>query len=259
MPADTSPEPGSFVDLVRGIRNKEQWARYDSINIGPGARDEDPAWFDNWDQVSRAQQIILFNDSRDNVNKAYSNTSEREDWAQLIYGMWAEFLAPVSDLRELTNEFDQAFARWWTSEVPRSTFLEVSLQDTDNVLKIPATYAPAGHGPTELRVDGASAPTLNPGNNGSAGAPGPNSWLWPLPLGIPAVKKINVQLTVARRIFQQLRGITNAPGYTQWAVQDPDDPMNTIIIPVPNRFTIRVGFLGPRFTQLRGAYSQGTT
>lgn len=256
MAGEGQPEPGSFVEVVRGMRNKEAWARYDAIAIGPGARAEDPGWFDSWDQLANANQIILFNSARDNVNPAWNNlTGPQEDFAQLLYGMWAEFLAPTSDLRELTNPFDLSFARWWTTEVPRSTYLEVEVTGVDTVLKIPANYAPSGHGTTELRVDGAGAPTLNPGNNGSPQVG--QCWMWTMPLGIPATKKVQVKLEIDARIFRPLVGITNAPAFTQFAVQDPNNPLNTILIPIANRFVIRIGFIGPRFVQLRGASSQG--
>lgn len=255
---ESNPEPNSFVDIIRGIRNKEQWLRYDSIQVGPGAKAEDPGWFDSWAGISAAQQLTLFSNARENVNKAFSNTGgPTEDYAQVMYGLQAEFLAPPMDLRQLSNPFDQDMARWWTSEVPRSTFLTVKVQGTDNVLQIPATHAPAGHGPTELRTDGATAPTLNPGNSG--GAAWREAWMWPMPLGIPATKKVQVELQLDRRIFQALRNITNAPGHTVWPVTDPANPLNTILLNIPNRFSIRLGFLGPRFTQLRGAYSQGET
>lgn len=246
-----------FIDAARKLRNKEQWLRYDAIQIGPGARAEDPGWFNSWADFATAEQVQLFGGTRNNVNKAYSTSADREDWAQLVYGMYAEFLCPVMDSRQLSNPFDLDIARWWTSEVPRSTYLTINLQDTDNILRIPASHAPAGHGPTEVRTDGASAPTLNPGNSGS-----PlwrECWQWPVPIGVPAVKRIQCSLVFDRRIFQRLAGLTNAPGFTVWAAQDPNNPFNIIIINVPNRFTVRVGFLGPRFVQLRGAASQGET
>lgn len=251
-------EPASFVDLARGIRNKEQWARYDSVVIGPGARNEDGGWFDNWQQFAAVEdEIKLFAKARQNANPAYSNTSEREDWAQLVYGMWAEFLAPVSDSRQLTNNLDLDLARWWTNEVPRGLFMSVKMQDTDQVLAIPGSYAPAGHGATELRVDGASAPTVSPGNSGSSAVG--QCWQWPLPLGVPALKRIQVGLRFDKRIFQRISFASNAPGFTTWVAPDPNNPFGNIITNIPNRFILRVGFFGPRFVQLRGAASQGST
>jgi hypothetical protein len=255
--AEGSAESPSFVDIVRKTRNKEQWARYDALVIGPGAKDEDPKWFNSWADFAAAEDLTFFTTEKGG-NKAWSNASgEREDWAQLIYGMWAEFIAPVSDLRELTNPFDQTFAKWWTTEVPRSTYLTVEVNDTDNVLKIPAIYAPSGHGTTELRVDGAAAPTMNPGQTGTPQFR--EAWQWPIPLGIPAVKKIRVTLQPDKRIFSRLTGFTNAPGFTVMTTIDPNNPMNQIVANFPNRFAIRVGFIGPRFVQLRGARSQGET
>jgi hypothetical protein len=246
-----------FVDVAQKLRNREQWLRYDSVQIGPGARGEDPGWYDSWAQFAQAEQVELFSGARQGVNKAWSNSSEREDYAQLIYGMYAEFTAPVCDLRQLTNPLDQDLARWWTSEIPRGTYLTVQLQDTDNILRIPATYAPAGHGPTEVRTDGAAAPTLNPGNSGAA--QWRECWQWPIPIGVPAVKRVQCTLKFDRRIFQRLQFITNAPGFTVWTAINPLDPQQTLVIPIQNRFSVRVGFLGPRYVQLRGAASQGAT
>lgn len=251
-------EPASYIDIARGIRNKEQWARYDSVVIGPGARDEDPGWFNNWTEFAAVQdEIKLFAGARKNANPAYSNSGDREDWAQLVYGMWAEFLCPVSDSRQLTNPLDLDLARWWTTEVPRGLYLTVKLQDTDQILSIPATYAPSGHGGTELRVDGASAPTVSPGNNGSAQVG--QCWQWPIPIGVPAVKRIQVGLKFDRRIFSRIAFASNAPGFTTWVAPDPGNPFGFIITNIPNRFVMRVGLFGPRFVQLRGAYSQGQT
>ena len=251
-----SADEGSFIDIARGVRNKEQWARYDSILIGPGARSEDAGWFDNWAQLTEAENLTLFAKDRTGANKAFCNTGEREDFAQTIYGLWGEWFAPATERSALTNTMDQWFARWWCGEIPRGTFLSVSLSGQDDILRIPATYAPAGHGVTEQRVDGAATPTLNPGTNG--GALWKENWLWPIPLGIPALKKIQIQLKMEKRIFNVLRGITNAPGHTQYNVPDPAGAGFTTLT-FPNRFGVRFGFLGPRYAQLRGAYSQGET
>jgi hypothetical protein len=247
----------SIQEMVLKIRNKEQWIRYDSIVIGQGARAEDSGWFNNWDDLAGAENLQLFGAGRSNVNRAWCNTSDREDWAQLVYGMYCEFIAPTSDLARLTNAFDFDFASWFTTEVPRSTYLTVNIASQDNILQIPASYAPSGHGTTELRIDGASSPSINPGQVGIAGVR--ELWTWPVPLGIPAVKKINVTLKIDKRVFNPLVGLTNAPGSTVFATVDPLNPLNTILRSIPNRFVIRVGLIGPRFAQLRGAYSQGTT
>lgn len=251
------PGTAALVDFVLKMRNRENWVRVDSLVIGQGARQEDQGWFNNWSDFAGAENLLLFGSNRPNVNKAWSNTSDREDWAQLVYGMWVEFIAPTSDLRRLSNAFDYDFASWWTTEVPRSTYLTVSMASQDNILQIPANYAPAGHGTTELRVDGSAAPTINPGTVGTA-ATG-QAFLWPTPLGVPALKKITVQLRVDKRVFNPLVGLTNAPGFTTFPTVDPANPLNTILRTIANRFVIRVGLFGPRFAQLRGAYSQGST
>jgi hypothetical protein len=250
-------EGGTISDVsgIRKIRSKEQWTRVDSILIGPGAASEDNGWFNSWSDLAAAEQLTLFAGPRPNAPQAWCNTSEREDWAQLIYGMWVEFIAPTSELRFLTNSFDYDFASWWTTEVPRSTSLTVNLSDQDNMLRIPATYAPSGHGTTEMRQFGAASPSINPGQVGIASFR--ECWQWPVPLGVPAVKRINVTLKLDRRVFAPLQGLTNAPGSTTFPTTDPNNPLNVIMRTVPNRFAIRCGLLGPRFVQLRGALSQG--
>ena len=250
-------EPDSITDMVMKIRNKENWVRYDSICIGPGSTKEDTGWFENWSDFSAVKKIKLFERGRPTANSALCNTTDREDWAQLIYGMWIEWLAPVSDLRRLTEAFDFDFASWWTTEVVRTTFVTVTLANQDTVLQIPASFAPAGHGTTELRVDGAAAPTINPGVSGVASVG--QAYLWPTPLGVPATKRVGVQLEFDSRIFGALAGLTNAPGSTVYATPDPLNPLNTILRTIRNRFIIRVGLFGPRFAQLRGAYSQGSS
>jgi hypothetical protein len=252
-------EGGQISDVagIRKIRNKEQWTRVDSICIGPGAQDQDGGWFNNWSDLAAAEQLVLFARPRPNAPGAYCNTSEREDWAQLVYGMWVEWIAPTSELRYLTSAFDYDFAAWFTTEVPRSTYLTVNLADQDNMLRVPANYAPAGHGTTELRQFGTSSPAISPGQVGVAAFR--ECWQWPVPLGVPALKRINVTLKFDRRVFAPLTGLTNAPGSTVFPTVDPDNPLGIILRSIANRFVIRVGLLGPRFVQLRGAYSQGDT
>jgi hypothetical protein len=84
-------------------------------------------------------------------------------------------------------------------------------------------------------------------------------WQWPIPIGVPAVKRIQFTLKFDRRVFNRLQLITNAPGFTVWTVPNPLDPQQTLVIPIQNRFSVRVSFLGPRYVQLRGAASQGAT
>jgi len=251
---DTPPGATSVLDMVMSMRNKEVWTRYDSILIGPGARDEDRGWFNDWSQFAGTNKIKLFAAPRPNTDVAWCNTSDREDWAQLVYMMNIEFIAPGGDLRRLSNAFDFDFASWWLTEVPRSTYCEVQLVSADQILSIPANFAPAGHGTTEARIDGSASPSIGPGTVGTANVG--QGYVWTTPLGIPRGKRISVNLEFEQRIFHPLLGLTNAPGFTDFATVDPANPLNTIVRRIPNRFGIRVSLNGPRFAQLRGAYSQ---
>ena len=84
------------VEEVRGLRSKEQWLRYDSVVIGPGAREVDPTWFNTWAQFADAESIRFNAGNRSgNVGLGYTNqTSEREDFAQDIYQTGIEFFSP---------------------------------------------------------------------------------------------------------------------------------------------------------------------
>lgn len=239
--------PNAVAELRR-TRSREQWSRFDSVIIGPGAARLSRGFFDNWVDFAAAEQLQWFSGRDTGAGNAYTNQlTERTDWAQDLYQTRIEFITPVgmADLETEANDGDVT-PILFAHELPNALAMAVTLAESDNIAKAPASHFPAGFGPAYPVVSGAAAPTVIPGTNGEPSIG--NSWKWPEPITLAAKAKLTVAGTIDqpyRQMFANLPG----PGFRNIAIAGGG------VFAMPNWYIIRVSFDGPRYLQLRGARS----
>lgn len=245
---------------VRALRSKEQWLRYDSVVIGPGARATDPSWFDTWAQFADADSILFNGGKRSaNVGLAYTNqTSEAEDFAQDVYQSGVEWIAPVGILDLETDPLDALLMPLvFTQELPNRTSFRVTMADTDTVSVLPGIHLPAGVGTTSSATDDSSSDVTVPGHTGTADVR--NTWNWPEPIKIPAKGQFSVRMRIDQPWKRCLLSLINSPGNKNIPITPL--PAGASQLPVveevlcPNWYIIRLWHRGPRYVQLRGARS----
>ena len=250
----------STEEAVRQLRSREQWVRYDSIVIGPGANNINPKWFNDFASFADADSLVWFDGSHTKSDGiAYSNLSgDTEDWAQLVYQTGIEFIAPLglNGFDSSTQEGGGFVQNEFVSELPRRMAFNFSVGDTDQVLLVPGTYVPGGAGSSGQY--GQNAGTLT-STAGQQGQPDPRIvWKWPEPLKLPAKSKITVSARIDKPIKSWLQSIpAGIPGSKAIDFVVPGAGASTVTVPttLDNWYVIRVWHRGPRYVQLRGARS----
>lgn len=263
--SDKGPEtkgPRGFVpqDLAAAIRRTraaEQWERYDTIVVGPGATTLTRGWFESFATLSQADKLTWFSGREANIGDAYTNQrTERYDFAQDLYQFGAEFYAPTGFAEYERSTEAQFLVDLWTKELPQRLAFNVKIADVDNVLTIPGAHAPAGVGRTGAFSNDSPAPMFD---GGTMGVPHiSNSWKWPEPLMIPAKGLITVSARIDDPLRSFLREFTSYPGFKTVPVASaPSGGTLSAVRAVnyPNWFMIRLFLRGPRYVQLRGARS----
>lgn len=249
-----------LAQMMQDARNREQWLRYDSIVIGPGAKDVNAGWFNNFQEFANADNLTWFTAARNgDVGLAYTNISgTQEDFAQRIYQSGVEFIAPIA-----TANFDDAAAEgsgilqsMFVAELSKRMDFRFRIQDTDNVVIAPGIHLPGATGIEGQygAIQGALA--ANAGHTGSARVE--NSWKWPDPLALPAKSKITVSASIAKPIKEWLQQLDNLPASKSIPVPDGTDADGNPefkFASMRNWYVIRVWHRGPRYVQFRGTYS----
>jgi hypothetical protein len=232
----------------RNARVAEPWTRYDTVVIGQGAQDVDRGWFNTWADFANASKISWFVGRSSGVGDSYCNTPDaRTDFAQDIYQTNVEFLCPPG-LGEFGQDvLDQGLAQlFFTYQLPTEMPLRTKLAGTDEVSLLPANHMPSGFGVAGTVVDGAAAPTVLPGSQGTPHVT--NNWAWPDPILLAAKSLISVEAVLDRQsrgLFAALPGpgVINVPTGEGTFYQ------------YPCWYKIRISMRGPRYVQLRGARS----
>jgi hypothetical protein len=233
---------------LRKTRSREQWSRFDSIIIGPGAANLSRGFFNNWVDFANADGLQWFSGRDTGAGPTATNQyTERADWAQDLYQTRIEFITPtgMADLETEANDGDIT-PLLFAHELPNSLAMSIILAESDNIAKAPASHFPAGLGPAYPVVSGAAAPTVIGGTNGEPSIG--NSWKWPEPITLAAQSKLTVQGSIdqpLRQLFANLPG----PGFRRVPTAGGS------FYDLPNWYQIRVSFDGPRYLQLRGARS----
>lgn len=247
-----------FAEEVRRTRVAEQWERYDSIVIGPGAKAVDTGWFNTWAEFGAASELVWFTKRDSAVGESYTNQStERTDWAQDIYQTGIEFLAPTGLGDRERDVLDQVIMpNLFIRHLPTLMPFRVKLADADEIALAPGNHYPPGYGVTGTEASQAPAPLFVGGNVGEAHVS--NTWKWPEPVMVPAQGRIAVRARIDEPIVTLLRQLTACPGFKQippCPLFPPGGSIPNPPIAYPNWYVIKVFHRGPRYLQLRGARS----
>lgn len=240
---------------VRSLRAEEQWERYDTICIGPGARDVNGSWFDNLADFAEADSLVWNDGTRTRqVGLAYCNQSgDTEDWAQKVYQSGIDFEAPTGILgAEAAAIEGGALQQIFMRDLPEMMAFSIVVQDTDTMLEVPGGHMPSAAGVSGQSMNGAGFLIADAGQRGTGDLR--NTWSWPNPLELPAKSKIRVQARIDRPIREFLRQLDTVPTTKTLVVPD---GTGTKTVTYRNWYRIRVWHRGPRFVQLRGARSSG--
>lgn len=240
--------PPGAAQNIRKMRSAEMWTRYDTIVIGDGAANRSRGWFNNWTDFANADQLEWFSGRDTAAGPAYTNqNTERTDWAQDLYQTRIEFITPPG-LSDLETEANDALVTpaLFTQMFPNLINIKVVLADSDEIMRAPAAFYPAGLGPAYGSVSAAGSPTTFGATNGEPHVS--NNFPWPDPIMLAAKAK----LTVRGSIDAPLRGLlAQMPGPGNKQVSIGGGAFATM----PNWYGIRISFWGPRYLQIRGARS----
>jgi hypothetical protein len=225
--------------IIRVLKDREQFERYDTVMIGEGQSAISKGYFDTFQAAGKT--------THSNVDLAYTNqTSDRYDYAQDLYTCEMEFLAPT-----MIEEFEEDAAstlyatQMWTQQCPQHLGMNVLLADADIIAQSPASTFLAGKGSAGAFATDSAGGIYSGGTNGTP-AKG-NGWSWPEPIMVTA----KANLTVKGWSSQWLRDALSQmppPG----AKLIPDGSGGRVR--VPNLYGIRITFRGPRYLQLRGTH-----
>lgn len=233
----------------RGVRAREQWERIDSVVTGIGASNVQ-GWFETFQAMAAAEKLVWFAGRDPNVGSAYTNQdSERTDWAQDLYDISMQFIAPpgVGDLE--TNANDALVSQVLWHQLMSVLSLRIVLSESDEIAKAPADHFPAGFGTSyPLFADQSSSFSFF-GNNGEPIVG--NTWKFPVPIMLASKSRITIEGRIDRPLKNTLAGISG-PGYKN--IPTGFAPPNNFILQ-PNWFAIKATIRGPRYLQLRGARS----
>lgn len=242
--------PQDIKEAIMRARNREQWLRFDSIVIGPGATTATPTWYENFAAFADATELTWFTSTRDRqAGPAYVNSSSggKENFGQMIYQSGIEFYYPPGILNAERQAFDANYGpEFFLQELPRRMKFDIKLQDTDNILNLPGIHMPAGVGVSGMNASAAGALHNIAGQTGDGSLRA--TWNWPDPIPVPSNMQISVTALIDRPLRKFLQALTTVPATKEI-------PVNGVSVPYPNWAFIRIWHRGPRLVQLRGAYS----
>lgn len=233
---------------LRGARAREQWERVDSIVIGEGATNTSRGWFNTWQDFASADKLQWFSGRDSNVGASYTNQDgERTDWAQDIYDISVQFIAPpgVGDLE--TDANDVLNTQMLYGMLMNQLSLKVILSESDSIANAPADHFPAGFGISYPLQSSQATPVTVLGNNGEPVVG--NTWKFPTPIMLAAKSRITVEGRIDNPVKSTFRAI-GGPG----AKLIPTGVQGQFVRH-PNYYTIKITCRGPRYLQLRGARS----
>lgn len=235
-------------DAFRAARSKEQYERYDTVCVYDGAESVTKGWFNSFARFAQGTKITWFASRDANIDLAYSNsTSERLDQAQDIYAVQIAFECDTHQAQfvDLSVQ-NQAAVTWWTQEVPKYMAFTVQLSDADILAQATGDRFMAGAGNVGGYAQDTGAAYVNGGNNGNADRQ--NGYCFPDPILCAAQAKLVVIGTLASPMREALQNLPG-PGYVEVPKGD------GTYVRKPIQYAIKVTMRGPRYLQLRGAYS----
>lgn len=234
----------------RQARAREQWERFDSIVVGPTAVQQSQGWFENWNDFAAANRLSWFAGRSSNVGPAYSNQdSERTDWAQDVYDISFEMIAPpgIGDLE--TDSNDALYTQVLFGQLTDALSLRVVLSESDEIAKAPASHFPGGFGISYPLIASQGTSYAAKGNNGEPIVG--NTWKFPVPIMLAAKSRITIEGQIDAPLRQTFAAISG-PGSK---VIPTGKPAPGDFHTQPNWYVMRATIRGPRYLQLRGARS----
>lgn len=241
--------PHAEAASLRKTRAREQWERVDSIVIGENATNTSRGWFNSWVDFANADRLQWFSGRDSNVGASYTNQDgERTDWAQDIYDISCQFIAPpgIGDLE--TDANDALITPLMFQKLASIMSLKVILSESDQIANAPADHFPSGFGTSYPLVAAAATTVTLKGNNGEPIVS--NTWHFPVPIMLAAKSRITIEGRIDlpdRAMWAALAG----PGAKNVPTSNPASPFHLM----PNWYTIKLTARGPRYLQLRGARS----
>lgn len=226
---------------------RQPYLKYDSVLIGPQAKDLDTGYYNDWTSLARSGTLRWFTDRTGGVpNWASSQQTDRSDWAFEVYQAGIEFYAPSVNALFNSNVTDLYMPEIFTTQLAQQMDFEWKIADVDYVLKVPGVHAPAGVGPSGIVYDSSPAGVVMGANNGEPIVS--NSWKFPDPLRISTRTTISVESRIEQPLNQLFSGISG-PGFKSYPNGDPAGTS----IRMPNYYWIRVWLRGARYIENIGA------
>lgn len=255
-PDDDDPEALPF---DRDERASEPWLIYDSVCIGPGARDLVSTWFNTWSEFGRqVSNLSWFKAARQGVPTWASNvTGEREDFSLFFFQFGCEIWAPPTGDGLITNPLDAFFMPGeWARLITQFMQLRLKMANTDIVLEFPAAHAPGAVGVDGQRTDGAATPAVVPPSNGQLLVS--NSWHFPEERAIPRQGSFEVigEIGEPASAFFRALPATAGPGTKGVFIPNPNPAEPPTILEFPMWYILRTWFRGKRHAQIRGNYQK---
>lgn len=241
--------PNQLADEIRKTRAAEPWTVFDTVCIGPGCRLIDPGWFNNWNEFARAQRVIWFRNRAPSVDQAYTNKGfDKLDYAYDIHLIRCEFYAPPGLADSDSVGMDaQSMPLLFATEFPNRMSAEVVLMQTDPVLIVPFSHMPSGIGTTWTQLAAPPAPTTLAGTQGHPSVG--NGYIIPGGLMMAANSSLQINGYVAEPLKSFLMSLPlTMPGVSTFT----NGEINSTL---EKRYMIRIGLIGERYVQLRGARS----
>lgn len=248
MATNPNANASEIEKLLRDIRVTEFYLYYDSVVIGPGARDIDNGWFNSFADFANADTIQWFKGRAGGVGKSYSNTGyDRRDLAIAIDHIGLEFIAPTTAAQYVEQgEEAHAIPSIFAKELPDKLAIEAKVQGLDQVLELPGRRIPAGAGTARELADNLGIGAYYPGNNGEALVS--NLLHLPEPWVIPSANTLLFSGRVDQPLRPFLANYTATPGYDNF----PNQPPGTFTRK-PRWYVLRFVLFARRRAQIRGA------
>lgn len=247
VPADLAAE-------IRKTRQGEAWESYDTVVVGPGANARDPGWFDTWAAFANASEIQWFRTRSSSVGESYTNRPfDRWDYAFDIHMIGIEYLAPLAFGQFASNPVEALTGpEIWTRKLPERMPYKLKIADTDELLILPGSHAPAGVGPYGGIASADAAQYHAPPTNGQPLFV--NRWR----LGEPIMVPRGSTFVIRSRVDEPLRNCIAemiGPGFYNLPTGQTVATGGDLFMRCPAYYEIRITLVGVRYVMLRGGYS----
>ncbi len=249
--ATNSRVPNDVAQAIRETRSDEQWESYDTVVIGAGAAQTDGGWFNTWATFASASDVQWFRARTGAVGRSYSNRPfDRLDYHFDVNRIGIEFYAPPAFGQFAQKPTDvQIMPEYFVRHLPNLMGFSFKISDTDEILALPGSHAPAGAGAYGGIVDGAPTTQIDLATNGQP--LWANRWAYlDEPVMIPRGATFIARAQVDSPLKEYLQTLATSPGVDTLVGDTP-----AALVFVPRWYAIRITLVGKRYVQLRGGRS----